>query len=166
MLASASAPVVGPQATPLVGHLPTSRITPPWGKGDPSGDDLFSTPKPSRSFDNSDLRHLWHSSDSNHLPVPDMFQSSSYSEPLPAIHNTTMHSLHHSTSPNISFEGCSKTSAASEGNLKISSDSTPSNPNSTPTVSGYSPGCSRDGAAPAASDIKGHIVGVIHDIKG
>ena len=35
MPASASAPVVGPQATPLVGHLPTSRITPLWGKGDP-----------------------------------------------------------------------------------------------------------------------------------
>ena len=29
MLASASTPVVGLQATPLVGHPPTSRITPP-----------------------------------------------------------------------------------------------------------------------------------------
>ena len=35
MLASVSAPAMGPQATPLVGHLPTSRIAPPWGKGDP-----------------------------------------------------------------------------------------------------------------------------------
>ena len=35
MQASASALVVGPQATPLVGHPPTSRIPPPWGKGDP-----------------------------------------------------------------------------------------------------------------------------------
>ena len=35
MPASTSPLVVGPQATPLMGHLPTSRITPPWGKGDP-----------------------------------------------------------------------------------------------------------------------------------
>ena len=35
MLASASAPGVEPLATPPVGHPPTSRITPPWGKGDP-----------------------------------------------------------------------------------------------------------------------------------
>ena len=35
MPASASAPVVGPQATPLVGHPPMLRIAPPWGKGDP-----------------------------------------------------------------------------------------------------------------------------------
>ena len=32
---SASTSVVGPIATPLTGHLPTSRIVPPWGKGDP-----------------------------------------------------------------------------------------------------------------------------------
>ena len=32
--------------------------------------------------------------------------------------------------------------------------------------SGYSWGCSRDGAAPVASDIKGHVIRVIHDIKG
>ena len=31
--------------------------------------------------------------------------------------------------------------------------------------SGYSWGCSRDGAAPVASDIKGHVIRVIHDIK-
>ena len=35
MLALASVPVVGPQATPLVRHLPMLRITPLWGKGDP-----------------------------------------------------------------------------------------------------------------------------------
>ena len=35
MLASTSSPVVGPQATPLAGHLPTLRITPPWGEGEP-----------------------------------------------------------------------------------------------------------------------------------
>ena len=34
MPASDSALVVGPHATPLVGYLPTSRIIPPWGKGD------------------------------------------------------------------------------------------------------------------------------------
>ena len=35
MLVSASAPVVVPLATLLMGNLPTSRIAPPWGKGDP-----------------------------------------------------------------------------------------------------------------------------------
>ena len=35
MLASALSQAVGPQATPLMGHPPTSRIAPPWGKGDP-----------------------------------------------------------------------------------------------------------------------------------
>ena len=35
MLASASSPAVGPQATPLAGNLPTLRIAPLWGKGDP-----------------------------------------------------------------------------------------------------------------------------------
>ena len=35
MLASASAPVVGPLVTPLMGNPPTSRIAPPWGKGAP-----------------------------------------------------------------------------------------------------------------------------------
>ena len=32
-----------------------------------SGDELFSAPKTSQSFSNSDLGHLRHSSDSNHL---------------------------------------------------------------------------------------------------
>ena len=35
MLASASTSVVGPIATPLAGHPPTSRIIPLWGQGDP-----------------------------------------------------------------------------------------------------------------------------------
>ena len=35
MPASASIPVVGPQATPLAGQPPMLRIAPPWGKGDP-----------------------------------------------------------------------------------------------------------------------------------
>ena len=131
-----------------------------------SEDDLISALKPSQSFSNSNLGYLWHSSDSDHLPVPEMFQSSSYSEPLPAICNTTTHSFHPSTSPNISSKGCSKTSTSSKGSSEISSDSTPSNLNSTPTFSRYSQGCSGDGVAPAASDIKGHVIGVICDTKG
>ena len=129
-------------------------------------DDLISAPKPSQSFSNSNLRHLWHSLDSNHLPVSEISQSSFYSEPLLAIHNTTMCSFHPSTLPDISSEGCSETSTSSKANLEISSNCTPSNPNSALTFSGYSQGCSRDGVAPAASDIKGHIIGVICDIKG
>ena len=121
-----------------------------------SGDDLFSALKASQSFSNSDLRHLWHSLDSDCLPVPEKFWSSSYSKRLPAIPNTTTRSFHPSTSPNTS----------SEGNLEISSNTTPSNPNPTPTFSRYSWGCSRDRAAPTASNIKGHIVRVICDIKG
>ena len=35
MPASASTSAVGPIATPLMGHPPTLRIIPPWGKGDP-----------------------------------------------------------------------------------------------------------------------------------
>ena len=35
ILSSTSSPAVGPQATLLVGHPPTLRITPLWGKGDP-----------------------------------------------------------------------------------------------------------------------------------
>ena len=118
-----------------------------------SGEDLFSTPKPFWSFSNSNLRHLWHSSDPNHLPVPEMLWSSSYSKPLPAIPNTT-NSFHLNTSPNTSSKGCSETSISSEGDLKISSDSTPSNLNSALTFSRYSGGCSRDGVAPVASNIK------------
>ena len=131
-----------------------------------SGDDLFSTPKPSRSFSNSDLRHLQHSSDSDCLPVPETFQSSSYSKPLPAIPNTTTCSFHPNTSPDTPSKGCSKTSASSKGNLETSSNSTPSNLDSALTFSRYSQSCSRDRVAPAASNIKGCIIKVIHDIKG
>ena len=59
-----------------------------------SGDDLFSAPKLSRSFTNSDLGHLWHSSDSDRLPVLEMLWSTSYSKPLPVIPNTTTYPFH------------------------------------------------------------------------
>ena len=131
-----------------------------------SGDDLFSTPKTSWSFSNSDLRHLWHSLDSDCLPVPEMLLSSSYSEPLPAVPNTTTHSSHPIIPPNISSKGCSETSATSEGNLETSSNSTSSDLNSAPTFSRYSCCCSGDEAAPAASNIKGHVARVICNIKG
>ena len=131
-----------------------------------SGDDLFSAPKASQSFSNSNLRHLQHSLDSNHLPVPEMLQSTSYSKPLLAVSNTTTCSFHPKASPDTPSKGCSKTSASSKGNLETSSNSTPSDLNSTLTFSGYSWSCSGDRVAPAASDIKGHIIKVIHDIKG
>ena len=131
-----------------------------------SGDNLFSALKPSWSFSNSNLGHLQHPLDSNHIPVPEMLQSSSYSEPLPAIPITTTCSFHPSTSPNTSSMGCSETSASSKGNSETSSDSAPSNTNSTPMFSRYSWGCSGDGVTPVASNIKGHIVRVICNIKG
>ena len=59
-----------------------------------SGDNLFSALKTSRSFSNSDLGHLQHSSDSNHLRVLETLWSTSYSKPLPAVPNTTAYSLH------------------------------------------------------------------------
>ena len=131
-----------------------------------SGDDLFSALKPSWSFSNSDLRCFQHSLDPNCFLVPETLWSSYYSDPLPAAPNTTMHSLHPSTSPNTSSKGCSKTSTFSKGHSEISSESTPSNTNSAPTFSRYSWGCSGDRPALMASNIKGHIVGVICDIKG
>ena len=73
-----------------------------------SGDDLFSTPKLSRSSANSDLRHLWHFSDSDCLPVPEMLQRTSYSEPLPAVPNATMRSFHFNPSPNTPSKDCSE----------------------------------------------------------
>ena len=69
-----------------------------------SGDDLFSAPKLSQSSANSNLRHLWHFSDSNHLPVLETLQRTSYSEPLPAVPNTTMCSFHSNPSPNTPSE--------------------------------------------------------------
>ena len=89
-----------------------------------SGDNLFSAPKPSQSFSNSNLRHLQHSLDSDCLPVPETFWSSSYSEPLPATPNTTAHSFHPHTSSNTPSKGCSETSASSKGNSETSSNST------------------------------------------
>ena len=131
-----------------------------------SGDDLFSPLKASWSFPNSNLRQLWHPLNSDHVPVPETVRGFSYSEPLRAIPITTTCSFHPSISPNTSSKGCSKTSTSSEGNSETSSDSAPSDPNSTLTFSAYSWGCGRDGVAPTASNIKGHIVRVIHDIKG
>ena len=128
-----------------------------------SGDDLFSAPKASWSFFNSNLQH---SLDSDCLPVLEMLWSTSYSKPLPAVPDTTMHSFHSIPSPDTPSEGCSETAASSKGNSETSSDSTPSNLNSTPMFFGDSLSCSRDRAAPIASDIKGHVVKVIHDIKG
>ena len=66
----------------------------------------------------------------------------------------------------IMTKGCSKTSASSKGNSETFSNSTPSDLDSAPMFSRYSWGCSGDGAAPTASDIKGHIVRVICNIKG
>ena len=130
-----------------------------------SGDDLFPALKPSQSFSNSDLRHLRHSLDPNCLPVPEMLWSTSYSKPLPAVPITTVCSFYPNTSPDTLSKGCSETSTSSKGNLETSSNSAPSNPNSAPMFSGYSWSCSRDGAAPVASDIKGCVVKVICDIK-
>ena len=131
-----------------------------------SGDDLFSTPKTSWSFSNSDLGHLQHSLDSNCLQVPETLRSTSYSEPLPAIPNTTACSLHSDPSSDTPSEDCSETSTSSEGSSETSSDSVPSDPNSAPMFLGDSPSHSRDKVAPVASDIKGHVIKVICDIKG
>ena len=103
-----------------------------------SGDDLFSAPKTSRSFSNSDLRHLWHSLDSDHLQVLEMLWSTSYSKPLPTVPNTTACSSHYDPLPDTPSEGCSETSL----------DSAPSNLNSAPTFFGDSPSHSRDRAGP------------------
>ena len=131
-----------------------------------SGDDLFSALKPSWSFSNSNLRHLWHSLDSDHLPVLETLWSTSYSEPLPAVPNTTVHPFHSDPLSDTPSKGCSETSTSSKGNLETSSDSAPSNLNSTLTFSRYSWSCSRDRAAPAVSDIEGCVIMVICDIKG
>ena len=103
-----------------------------------SGDNLFSAPKVSQSFSNSNLGHLWHSSDSDCLWVPETLQSTSHSKPFPTVPNTTACSLH----------------------------SIPSNPNSAPTFLGDSSSCSGDKVAPMASNIKGRVIKVIRNIKG
>ena len=109
-----------------------------------SGDGLLFTPKVSQSSSNSNL-----------LPVPETLWSSSYPESLPVISNTVVCSFHPNTSSDTSSEDSSETSS-----------STPSNLTSASMSLEHSQSQSGDGAAPAASDIKGHIIGVIHDIKG
>ena len=131
-----------------------------------SGDDLFSTLKTSRSFSNSNLRHSWHSLDSDCLQVLETLQSTSYSESLPAVPNTTARSLHSDPSSDTPSKDCSETSTSSKGSLETSLDSIPSDPNSALTFLRDSPSHSRDRVAPTASDIKGRIVKVICDIKG
>ena len=131
-----------------------------------SGDNLFSAPKLSQSSANSDLGHLRHFSDSDCLPVPEMLQRTSYSEPLPAAPNATMCSFHSNPSPDTPSEGCSKSSASSEGNPETSSDSAPSDPKSAPTFFGNPPSHSGDRATPVASDIEGRVVKVICNVKG
>ena len=121
-----------------------------------SGDDLFSTLETSRSFSNSNLRHLRHSSDSDCLRVPETLWSTSHSKPLPTVPNTTVCSLHSNPLSNTPSENCSETS----------SDSVPSDLNSAPTFLRNSPSRSGDKAAPMASDIKGRVIKVIHNIKG
>ena len=131
-----------------------------------SGDDLLSTLKLSWSFANSDLGHLQHSLDSNRLPVLEMLQSTSYSEPLPAVPNATTCSFHSNPSPDTPSEGCSKGSTSSKGNPETSSDSTPSDLKSGPTFFGNPLSHSGDRATPAASNIKGRVVKVICNVKG
>ena len=131
-----------------------------------SGDDLFSAPKLSRSSANSDLRHLWHLSDSDHLPVPETLQRTSYSKSLPAAPNATACSFHSNPLPDTPSKGCSESSASSEGNLETSLDSAPSDPKSSPTFFGNPLSRSGDRATPAASNIKGQVVKVIRDVKG
>ena len=82
------------------------------------------------------------------------------------VPNTTACSFHSNPSPDIPSDGCSETSASSEGNPETSSDSTPSDPKSALTFFGNSLSHSGDRAAPAASDIKGQVVKVIRDVKG
>ena len=131
-----------------------------------SGDDLFSAPKPSWSSTNSDLRHLWHLSDSDCLQVPETLRSTSYSEPLPVGPNATACSFHSNLLPDTPSEGCFETSTSSESNPKTSLDSAPSNLNSAPMFFRDSPSCNRVRATPAVSDIKGQIIKAICDVKG
>ena len=131
-----------------------------------SGDNLFSAPKASQSSSNSNHGHLWHSLDSDCLPVPEMLWSTSYSEPLPAVHNNTTCSFHSNPSPNTPSKGCSETSTSSKGSSETSLDSAPSDLNSALTFFEDSPSHSRDRVTPTASDIKGHVIKVIHNVKG
>ena len=143
-----------------------SRVHQPPAQGTVSGDNLFSAPKTSRSLSNSNLRYLRHSSDSNCLQVPETLWNTSYSEPLPAIPNTTARSLHSDPLSDTPSRDYSETSTSSKGSSETSLDSVPSDPNSAPTFLRDSPSHSRDKAAPAAFNIKGCVVKVIHNIKG
>ena len=67
---------------------------------------------------------------------------------------------------NTPSKGCSETSISSEGNSETSSNSAPSDLNSTSMFSRDSPSHSGGRAAPMAPDIKGHVIKVICDIKG
>ena len=67
---------------------------------------------------------------------------------------------------NTPSKGCSKTSASSKGSSETSLDSTPSDPNSALMFFRDPLSCNRDRAAPAASNIGGHVVKVLCDIKG
>ena len=109
-----------------------------------SGDNLFSAPKTSRSFSNSDLGHLQHSLDSDCLWVPETLQSTSYFKSLPAVPNTTACSLHSNPLSNTPSEDCSETSASSEGSSETSLDSIPSDLNSALMFLRDSPSHSRD----------------------
>ena len=130
------------------------------------GDNLFSAPKLSWSSANSNLGHLRHFSDSNCLPVLETLQRTSYSEPLLAVPNATTHSFHSNPSPNTPSEGCSESSTSSEGNPETSLDSAPSDLKSGLMFFRNPPSRSGDRATPTASDIKGWVVKVIHDVKG
>ena len=138
----------------------------PWHLILMSGDELFSTPKLSRSFANSNLRHLQHSLDPDCPPVPETLWSTSYSKPLPAVPNTTAYSFHSNPLPNTPSKGCSEGSTSSKGDPETSSDSAPSNPKSGPTFFGNSLSHSGDRAAPTASNIKGQVIKVICNVKG
>ena len=129
-------------------------------------DDLFFALKTSWSFSNSELGHLWHSLDSDRHQVPETLWSTSHSEPLPTVPNTTALSLHSNPSSDTPSKDCSETSTSSKGSLETSSDSVPSDPNSAPMFLRDSPSHSGDKVAPAASDIKGRVIKVICNIKG
>ena len=131
-----------------------------------SGDDLFSAPKTSQSLSNSDLGYLRHSLDSDRLQIPETLQSTSYFEPLPAVPNATACSFHSDPSPDTPTDGCSETSTSSEGNPETSSDSAPSDLNSAVMLFGDSLSHSGDRVTPTASNIKGQVIKVIHNIKG
>ena len=131
-----------------------------------SRDNLFSVPKTSQSLSHSDLGHLQHSLDSDRLQVLETLWSTSYSKPLPAVPNTTTHSFHSDPSPDTPSDGCSETSASSEGNPETSSDSAPSDLNSALMLFRDSPSCNGVRATPTASNIKGQVIKVICDVKG